>query len=159
MDDEFEFELLDELDEPFELELLDELELLFEFEFELEFREEFDELLELRLEFPLPHRSSSPLRLDRAWLAFALRDIFSRKRETGSSAMAGAGAAAPAIRTALRIAISFFMVFLLCRGSLIGCGGETEGGEVYSKKIITFSMRYAGFPAWEIAAATHGSDG
>lgn len=51
----------DEFDEEFELELLDELELLFEEEFELELFDEFDELLELLLElmFELqPPRSS-----------------------------------------------------------------------------------------------------
>lgn len=108
-DDEFELELLEEFDELFELELLDELEL----EFELEFREEFDELLELRLEFQLPRRSSSRSRLERTWLALLLRTIFCRKRWTGSSATAGAGAAAPATSRAPRIAMSFFMVCLL----------------------------------------------
>lgn len=108
-DDEFELELLEEFDELFELELLDELEL----EFELEFREEFDELLELRLEFQLPRRSSSRSRPERTWLALLLRTIFCRKRWTGSSAMAGAGAAAPATSRAPRIAMSFFMACLL----------------------------------------------
>ncbi|WP_336170826.1 hypothetical protein [Ensifer sp. MJa1] len=101
--------------ELFELELLDELELLFEFEFELEFRELFDELLELRLEL---HPSSCRKRSWRTWLALWLRVIFCRRRETGSSsATAGAGAAVPTIRNALRIAIAFFMAVLLCEAA------------------------------------------
>ncbi|WP_204347326.1 hypothetical protein [Rhizobium laguerreae] len=113
MEEEFEFELLEEFDELFELELLDELELLFELEFELEFREEFDELLELRFELQPLRRSSSRSRLKRAWLALLLCVIFCKRRVTGSSAMAGAGAAAPTTRNALRIAMNFFMTFLL----------------------------------------------
>jgi hypothetical protein len=39
--------------------------------------------------------------------------IFLRKRKTGSSATAGAGAVAPTTRNALRMAMNFFMAFLL----------------------------------------------
>ncbi|MFB9950599.1 hypothetical protein ACFFP0_17235 [Rhizobium puerariae] len=73
-EEEFELELLEELDEPFELELLDEFELLLELElldelellFEFELLEEFEELLEFRLEleFDQPLRPSSRSRRD-----------------------------------------------------------------------------------------------
>ncbi|MBZ7924531.1 hypothetical protein LAC81_27760 [Ensifer adhaerens] len=138
MEDEFDEELL----ELFELELFDELELLFE----LEFREEFDELLELRLELQLPPSS----RLERAWL-LPLPVAFCRKRVTGSSsATAGAGAAAPTTRNALRIARTFFITFLLCGDSLVDCKGGTSVEHAYSPgKRNFFNDIGGGCSAWK----------
>jgi hypothetical protein len=68
--------------------------------------------------------------------------LLSRKRVSGSSARAGAGAVVPMASTELRMAMNFFMVSLLgfFHGSTSAAWEERTASRFIPKKIIYFQM-------------------